>query len=801
MMSQVVFYFCTVLWIRTNNMVVITAHSVFKTALYIGLPLMMFGCSGGGGGGGDDDAPASVLRAPLGGNVLKGNILVQWETTDENPGSVEIAYSTDSGQTFSVIETAVLDGNSGVNEYVWDTVNNPPAPAEGSSFRIRVRATDIPGNVGNDAVSTNDFTIDNSPPGTIPTPLAQSLVNNVQTLEWITSDLEAGTVSLHLSSDGGASFPVLLADAIVDDGNFDWDTTAFSDGGIYKVSITPTDTAGNIGTTQVYANDFSIDNTPPAIADANLQISIITANSMTVSWNKATDIVTTQANLQYQLLFSESNNLDSIVNVLANGTSVDVFTDDIDTLPVAGLTSVTPYFWALLVRDELNNTAMYNTRAQGTVASGDPDTTFNGTGQQFHHNAAGGNAGDEGASVALDNNANIVVAGKSIGTSEDAVVWRYTITGVLDSGFNGTGFAVSNNAAGGNILDRANAVFVDADNRIVLTGTSSNLADRDMVVWRYLQTGVLDSAFDPAENDGIVVHTSASGHDEGFAVVVDDQNRIIVTGKLNNGSNDDMALWRFNENGSPDTSFGTNGLVTHTGIAGNTNSFDEGRAVVLKPTGDSLNPYHIFVTGSSSSNGNENNDNMVIWRFDANGDTVAGDTNGIFATSLDASSATFGLIHDTGNAILIDNQGNIVVAGTHDAANRKIVIWRFLANGNPDTAFNSSDMSGFVTDVILAGFINIRAHDVALDNANNLVIAGQARNVLGNDDMAVWRFKSNGDADTSLDGDGVVLGAGIEADKNEVGTGLTIDSNGKIVVTGYGVNVGGNRDTLVWQFR
>ena len=755
--------------------------------------LILTSCSGGGGGGrGDNDAPVTQLLAPLGGEVFRGEVLVQWQTTDANPNVVEIAVSSDSGLTFNVIETAVTDNG----EYRWDTINNPPTPEEGGNYRIRVIATDIPGNAGNEQISSNDFAIDFNVPVTTFTPLVSDFVSGTDIIQWDTVENNKDTVEIRISDDGGVTFPTVLAQDIEDDGSFDWDSTAFADGNQYKLQIIATDEAGNNSLADIYpensAENITIDNTPPTLSNALLTPSLITPDTMTINWSKADDNLTDPVELTYQLFRSTTNNINSVDNITNNGTAAIDQDIDINIGNANGLTSATRLFWNVLVEDLAGNQTAYSTLDQGTSANGSPDTTFNGTGLLNDHDAAGGDGDDRGHDVAIDNNGNIVVVGRSVGATLDAAFWRFDSSGIPDTGFNGTGIVTSNNAAGGNNADRANALFIDSNNRVVATGASSGASNLDMVVWRFLETGSPDTTFDTAQNDGIVVHTSASGNDEGFDVVVDDQNNILVAGKIHNGSNEDMAVWRFTSNGTPDTSFGTNGLVTHAGIVGKTNSNDVALSMALKPTGNQLNPYHVFVTGSS---GNNTARDMVVWRFDANGDVVAGDNNGIFAIS---PAGTFGSLDDFGSSIKINGDGNIVVAGLRfDTVNRNVVIWQFTGDGNLDTNLNSS---GFKIDNFLNSSFEVIGPGMVIDAAGNIIVAGQVINGAELEDMVIWQFKPNGDNDTNFDSNGRAIGAGIIPTADETGSGITLDSNGKIIVTGYADNAGANQDMMLWRF-
>jgi uncharacterized delta-60 repeat protein len=116
------------------------------------------------------------------------------------------------------------------------------------------------------------------------------------------------------------------------------------------------------------------------------------------------------------------------------------------------------------------------------------DTSFNGTGFVVHDNAAGGNSHDYGHSIYVDSNGKIYVTGDSWNSSSknDMVIWRYNSNGSLDTSFNGRGYVVHHNAAGGNSDDAGSSIYVDSNGKIYVTGWSENSSgDYDMVIWKY----------------------------------------------------------------------------------------------------------------------------------------------------------------------------------------------------------------------------------------------------------------------------------------------------------------------------
>ena len=94
--------------------------------------------------------------------------------------------------------------------------------------------------------------------------------------------------------------------------------------------------------------------------------------------------------------------------------------------------------------------------------------------------------------------------------------------------------------------------------RSVAAGNSTVTND-DIVLARYNPDGSLDITFD---TDGIVTRAIGSSDDGASGIAVQSDGKIVIAGYSNNGTNDDIALARYNTDGSLDSTFDTDGLLT-----------------------------------------------------------------------------------------------------------------------------------------------------------------------------------------------------------------------------------------------
>lgn len=340
--------------------------------------------------------------------------------------------------------------------------------------------------------------------------------------------------------------------------------------------------------------------------------------------------------------------------------------------------------------------------------------------------------------VAIQADGKIVVAGdrNTAGNLHDSVAVRYSITGSLDTGFDGDGIAITDSGAN----DGFAALALQDDAKIVAAGYSG--ADARLV--RYNTDGSLDTAFD---TDGIV--TTVVG-EYGFANVAIQADDKIVTVTRVSG---DIAAVRYNTDGSLDTGFDSDGVATaDTG----TSAFSRGLAI--QPDG------RIVVTGETLvvPDGYD----IAVVRFDSNGapdTTFDSDGVGIFGH----------VLYDSGTAVAIQVDGKLVVGG----GDPDFEVLRLGATGSVD---NSFDTDGFATTGVGRSYDEGRA--VAVQDDGKVVVAGCIAN--STCDLAVFRYNTDGSLDTTFDGDGIARTNTLGEYSENVALAVAIDSDGKIVAGG-----------------
>ncbi len=192
--------------------------------------------------------------------------------------------------------------------------------------------------------------------------------------------------------------------------------------------------------------------------------------------------------------------------------------------------------------------------------------------------------------------------------------------GDLDPSF-GTGGKVTTNFGTAPREEYATAILRQADGKIVVGGAvlNNNLDySYDFALFRFNVDGSLDTNFDGDGRVNTDFRGVSEGNEQLFALALQPDGKIVAVGDAGDGNEDDyydFAVARYNTDGSLDTSFGFDGLVT-TDLGSDD---DEAQAVAIQPDGK------IVVAGYNGLNGYDfaltryNSDGSLDTSFDGDG--------------------------------------------------------------------------------------------------------------------------------------------------------------------------------------
>ena len=322
----------------------------------------------------------------------------------------------------------------------------------------------------------------------------------------------------------------------------------------------------------------------------------------------------------------------------------------------------------------------------------------------------------------------------------------------LDPTFGTGGKVTTSIGAGG---DSVQALAIQQDGKIVVAGYAYNGSNDDFALARYNPDGSPDTSFD---GDGMLTTAFGTGNDAGQALAIQQDGKIVVAGYAYNGSNYDFALARYNPDGSPDASFDTDGKLTTVIGAGT----DIANALALQQDGK------IVVAGYAV---NGSSDDFAAARYNPDGSRDTNfDGDGRLTTAIGAGD-------DQARALAIQPDGRIIVAGQAlVGSNNDFAVTRYNPDGSLDTSF---DGDGRLTTPVQTG--NDFAHALAVQQDGKIVVAGEAYSG-SNYDFALTRYDRDGSLDASFNYDGKLTTAiGTDSD---VAHALAIQQDGKIVAAG-----------------
>jgi len=300
-------------------------------------------------------------------------------------------------------------------------------------------------------------------------------------------------------------------------------------------------------------------------------------------------------------------------------------------------------------------------------------------------------------------------------------------------------------------------------------------------------TGVADSGFG---GTGIVV-TQIDPTLFGFAmaaVVQPSDNRLVVGGSNGLGGQGQIALVRYNTNGTLDTTgFGTNGIVK-TPLPLPTLLPASATAIAIQPVDFKIVVAALAFQATTNGAGNTS---IVLLRYNPNGtlDTASFGTNGIAA----AAPIGSGLAGDT-CALLAQGTKFVVAGGSQDG---NIVLYRYDSAGVLDPTFGTNGKT--VTSLGVA--------TVAMSPAMAAQSDGRIILVTGNsNDQVVLRYSADGALDTTFGGaTGGIVTTDIGSSINYANA-VAIQSTGapanldKIVVVGHSNVSGATSDISLMRY-
>ncbi|AWA30015.1 hypothetical protein HYN48_07950 [Flavobacterium magnum] len=347
----------------------------------------------------------------------------------------------------------------------------------------------------------------------------------------------------------------------------------------------------------------------------------------------------------------------------------------------------------------------------------------------------------------------------------------------LDQNF-GIGGKVTTPFGAGTAIDIIYALAVQPDGKIIAAGESIIGDNGFFALARFTADGVLDSTFG---DNGKILLPYGGEHHGANCMLLQTDGKIVIGGKQENNSSTDFAIFRCNPDGSPDNTFGVNGLVV-TDFGGDDGVSD----IKLLPDGK------IFAAGIGDRD-------FALARYNVDGtlDTTFGE-NGTIKINFGMNNAA-DYSNDSASNLSILPDGKLLLAGTTDMENIPEA-WHFgivklNADGTPDAGFG---VNGIVTTDF--GSIELGERISIRPNGNILVSGVYYYNGFNNSKIALAEYLPDGSLNPAFGIDGKVI--------SDCGTNYSIiffrdaelQNDGKLLVTAVAQPQSGERGFFTTRY-
>ena len=350
---------------------------------------------------------------------------------------------------------------------------------------------------------------------------------------------------------------------------------------------------------------------------------------------------------------------------------------------------------------------------------------------ELWHKAYDSGYADWASDVAVDSEDNIIVTGYT--TNEDGNTDYYTIK------YDQDGNEIWSQSYDGGNGDIAHAVAIDAEDNIIVTGSSHNATGNEMDNYYTIK-------YDRDGNE-IWNQSYADGKtDWAWSVAVDSQDNIVVTGDSRGGLGCDYCTIKYDKNGNEIWSQTyMSAVVTEAfGVAVDS----EDNVIVTGQSGFPLGYWHTIKYSGA--------DGTQIWLVTYGG---GGDNEG--------------------HRVALDSEGNVIITGTrqHPPYSPYSQVWDYHTikyDNNGKEIWSKTYQNGYANWPM----------GLAVDSEDNVIVTG---------------FSSNGSTHNYYtviyDRDGNEIGnATYDNGYGDEALGVAVDSKDNIIVTGYSTSENGNSD-------
>ena len=335
--------------------------------------------------------------------------------------------------------------------------------------------------------------------------------------------------------------------------------------------------------------------------------------------------------------------------------------------------------------------------------------------------------------------------------------------GVLDQTFGIGGKVVTTSPLINSHSIEGKGIALQQDGKIIVVGGALSTTDSSsFVVFRFNENGTLDNSF--GLNGVVTTSVNLYGKSGAGAVAVQLDGKIVVGGYAvyDSAGSYNTALTRYNNDGTLDSSFGLNGIVND----------------IINPTwyeGNSINRIIILPNGKILAGGK--NTLSIVYQYNSQGQLDM-----VYSTPFTSNAV---------NAILVQSDGKVL-----GGCSRGLGINRFKTTGSSDSSFGNYTGQSFLN----LNYDSSYGYNACLQQNGKIILAGEAW-LGGKSYIVMGRLTTDGVVDSSFGNNGNVITS--VGNANDRATNLIQLTNGNLLVTGstsFNNGTPGNSDFVLLQY-
>lgn len=278
---------------------------------------------------------------------------------------------------------------------------------------------------------------------------------------------------------------------------------------------------------------------------------------------------------------------------------------------------------------------------------------------------------------------------------------------------------------------------------LVWVATTANAQQDDKLsLLQLTDNGYVDTSYGTAGR--VIMHAPGGAEDWIYDIVRTGGGKLAVCGTATINGKRTFLVGRFNSNGTPDTTFSSDGFATPSWIS---TASENAYAITERQN-------NIVAAGSVQATGGEATMNVARFNIDGTLDSTFG-TGGLVSVAWPGWNVIAGEI----DVKTMRDSGRVVIGATlrsTTSVDTRFGIARLNSNGTLDTTFSGD---GLVT-VLFPGLDEVHARSLSIlygtgkTEATARIAFGGSFTQSGDKSVLIVMLKANGDMDTSFDGDG-----------------------------------------------